>query len=140
MKHTKLLIAVVLGCMLILGLSACGAKEGTLTLINESTYTLERPVGSVYFISYGKSTTSSGSLRPGEWLQAAIDKNSTTAVVHFRLANLSAFQNTETWSDYIYVVEYPDIVPSQGFPGTWSTSIGVNKGDAKIVTVRDKIK
>ena len=142
MKHKKILIAVVLGCMLILGLSACGPKEGTITLINESSYTLERPVfgiGMTYFISFGKSTTISGKLLPGEWIQAGIDKNGRQARVNFRLASIS-LKSGETWSDYIDVVEYPDVIPDTSEPAKWVNYITVNLGDAKFVTVRDKIE
>ena len=142
MKNIKILIALILGCGLILGLASCGPNIGMITLLNESSYVLELPTGSQYFISYGKSTTESGELKPGEWIKAGIEKNGKLALVHFRLKIIPPIQFTEpkdTWANYIYVVGYEDMTPDSLAPAKWYTTIIVNKGDDKYITVRDKL-
>ena len=131
MKKNRLLFTGLMAVWLVLVLTSCGAKGGTITLVNETTYELHDA-----YISLGESQVEV--LKPGEWMKASVDKNVAIANVKF------------TFKDYSYGLgERPrDFVEVLRYGGTWialsgrltSGGISVQNGDNVFVYVRNVIK
>ena len=117
MKKVTVLAA---GILLLLVLAGCGPKGGTITLVNESTFTLGNAEISM---GGGKET----SLYPGQWMRSSHNKNIGGMRVKFDLLN---------GADKVHVL---GINGSYGPLGlTWrSELVSVNDGAALVVTVRD---
>jgi len=117
MKKMRIIAGMTAGMLLALALTGCGPQGGTLTLLNESSYELTSPA-----ISLGGGRESK--LAPGQWMRSNIDKNTVGATVVF-----SADKEKVTMSH----------------SGTWlgtrwtSGLIGVQNGEAVVVTVKNKV-
>ena len=123
MRKRYVLPAVITAAIITLALTGCGAKGGTLTLVNESTHTLNRA-----YISLGESTVEK--LYPGQWMKASVDKN-VSANVKFSVGGIT--------NDGKDMVE----MSNNAGTGNWALGrctsglIAVNHGDGVVVTVRD---
>ena len=119
MKKNKTFFCLITGIMLLV-LAGCGARGGTITLINESTTTLTNVE-----ISLGKSKVET--LYPGQWMKAGVDKNITGANVKFSTG----------------VVIKPEDSFKVSHDGIWflgrftSGLIGLSNGASVVVTIRD---
>jgi hypothetical protein len=115
------MVAVMAGAALALVLTGCGPKGGTLTLVNESSFTLNSPS-----ISLGGG--SEDTLAPGGWMKSSIDKNISGARVKFGLTDgedLVVVSRSGNWA----------------LKSRWSSSlIEVHDGDSVVVTVTNKTK
>ena len=118
MKKT---FAILAGVLLLLVLAGCGPKGGTVTLVNESSYTL-----STIYLSMGQHTADN--LYPGQWIRSKYDKNRHSFSIKFNLPN----------GDTKVVVEGLDGQWGQLKLTWWSTLFTLVNGEDKIVTVRDK--
>ena len=121
MKNLKIIMAVILGSVLVLSFAACGPKGGTITLVNETNYTLDN-----CYISLGK--TKVAKLEPGEWMRAGHDKNVAGASVQFSAPNLAAKN----------AIEVPGYGESWTVWRFWSNLISVQNGEDVIVAAREK--
>ena len=111
-------IAVMAGALLALVLTGCGPKGGTLTLVNESSYTLSSPS-----ISLGGG--SEGVLVPGQWMQSSVDKNTVGATVAFGLTDGEGRVTISHSGNWVLARWTSDL-------------IGVQKGESVVVTVMNK--
>jgi len=125
MKNKKMLLVAILGSILVLLITGCAPKGGTITVVNESSIQLTKVK-----ISLGSSQVTQ--LNPGEWMKASVDKN-------ILLANVTFDAGTVFDSKY-----GKDAVQVPNYEGTWifasytSPGISVNGGESIIVTVKDK--
>ena len=130
MKHTKLILGLVLVSLMILVLSSCGPKGGQIRLVNESSHLLQKA-----YISLGESEVPE--LKPDEWMQASVDKNIVGANVKFTIGyNLI----TERPRDMVKIVDDKGTDITGLWVGGRCTSglISVNDGETVYVYVRDK--
>ena len=132
MKKQKLW-ALIPVAVLLLGLSACSSKGGTLTLINDTSYILYNCE-----ISLGK--TKKDVLLPGEWMQASNDKN-VIANVQFTFSdyyiNIFKKEETENPEDFVEIAEYGGLAGK--YTGRFTSyGISVQNGESVLVTIRNK--
>jgi hypothetical protein len=116
-------LAILAGVLLLLILTGCGPKGGTITLVNESSHSLNRA-----YISMGENWATT--LYPGQWIRSKYDdENRGGFSVAFGSGIIAAFQ--------------PNDVIVTGVSGSWSLNrwyselIRVQDGESVIVTVRD---
>jgi len=122
MKNWKSFMAVMLGLLLIFIFTGCLPTGGTLTLVNETKYVLNK-----VNISFGNSEVDK--LLPGEWMKASVDKNR-SANVRFSIG--SVFDKPENW------VEIPDYGINFWLANrATSNLIEVHNGESVIVYVRE---
>ncbi|MCL2127833.1 MAG: hypothetical protein FWH38_06220 [Treponema sp.] len=118
MKKGKMVLNAIAGALLAFALAGCGPKGGTLTLVNESSYTLTDAK-----ISLGNSGMES--LVPGQWMKASVEKN-VSATASFYLSGGDGkvtMQPAGSW----------------GLLGRWNSGlVGVNGGNSVIITVMNK--
>ena len=125
MKNLKIIMSVILGSVLVLSFAACSPKGGTITLVNETNYTLNN-----CYISLGK--TEAAKLEPGEWMKAGHDKNVVGANVRFTCAQLG--------NDAPNKIVVPNYGTDWGLLKIqfYSSLISVQNGEDVIVAVREK--
>ena len=128
MKKSKLVLTIIAGTLLLLSVTACGSKGGTIMLVNESTHIL-----TVCRISMGDHNEAK--LNPGEWMKSGHDKNSDMFSVTFKVG----MKQTDAAQS----------ITVEGVSGSWSggnvlsistwtsTSISVHDGEAVVITVKD---
>ena len=121
MKQILKITGGIAGILLILAVTGCAPKGGTLTLVNESSYVLNTPQ-----ISLGDS--SAAQLVPGEWIKASVEKN-VSATVKFTLSNgenlVTVVNRSGNWAYLSH---------------QWSSGlVPVHDGDSVTITVRNKI-
>jgi hypothetical protein len=122
MKPIQIIAGVTAGALLALVLTGCGPKGGTLTLINESSYTLSSPS-----ISLGGG--SENTLVPGQWMQSSVDKNIAGATVKFTLSGGESKVTVNPAGKWEGLIQKDD----------WNSGlIGVQNGESVVVTVRNK--
>jgi hypothetical protein len=122
----KKFLAILAGVLLLLALTGCGPKGGTITLVNGSSYQLTNAK-----ISMGDSNVPT--LNPGQWMKASYDKNQGGFSIAFTVAlNVLSGEKGE------------DKVSVTGVSGSWgllgrftSGLISVENGESVIVTVQN---
>lgn len=129
MKRNKSLMLAALVAALAFMVTGCGPKGGVVVLENQSSYELKDA-----YISFGNSRV--GSLAPGQWMKASIDKNALVEVYFYGNALASTDSTVKNNTEV------------SGLSGSWSkiltrdrwTSSGtsVNDGDSIVVTVRNR--
>jgi len=118
MKPIRSIVGVMTGALVALVLAGCGPKGGTLTLVNESSYSLSAP-----FISLGDGNKDN--LAPGGQMQSSIDKNIAGATVKFSLDGGDGKVTVSRSGSWAF--------------SRWTSSlIGVQNGEAVVVTVTNK--
>jgi hypothetical protein len=119
----KKILAILAGALLLLVLTGCGPKGGTITLVNESSYQLSNAK-----ISMGESNVPT--LNPGQWMKASYDKNQGG----FSIAFTVSLNFGEKGEDKVSVI---------GTSGNWllgrftSGLISVQNGESVIITVQN---
>jgi hypothetical protein len=123
MKRKLLLASVVL---LALVLAGCGPKGGTVTLVNESTYTLTSVA-----ISLGDSKVAE--LKPGQWMKASHDKDVPIVSSSFNLTE------SDPGSKVAISITGMGTVSGSWFIARWtSPGFSMNNGDGITITVTNK--
>jgi len=121
MKTKRLILSILAVLLLVIVLSGCGPKGGTITLVNESTLSLNN-----VRISMGDSKTET--LYPGQWIRASVDKNRNGFTVAF------GFGIDSTSKDKVTISR-----PGNWFVNRWTSDlISVHDGEAVVITVRNK--
>jgi hypothetical protein len=116
-------LAILAGALLLLVLTGCGPKGGTITLVNGSSYQLSNAK-----ISMGESNVPS--LNPGQWMKASYHKNQNG----FWIAFTVPLSFGEKGDDKVSVI---------GTSGNWllgrftSGLISVQNGESVIVTIQN---
>lgn len=129
MKKLRFLVVGIAVLALAMAFTGCGAKGGTITIINESDLTL-----SSVKISLGNSEVES--MVPGQWMKASVDRNVGAANISFKLtkadvANLDIICKGEKISGTQIGID--------PFPSRWTSStIEVKDGDSVIVIISKK--
>ena len=118
MKKNNIILGGTAGMLLLCILSGCGPKGGTLTLVNESSYSLTDAR-----ISLGDSKVES--LVPGQWMKANVEKN-VSATVSFYLSGGESKVTVKPAGSWNILERWK------------SGLVGVNGGDSVIVTVRNR--
>jgi len=126
MRRNQLALYGILG-ILISVLASCGPKGGTVTLVNQTTYTLNNAK-----VSLGNSKVDT--LYPGQSIKASVEKNINGANIGFGVPSHSL--NTQVNTDKFEVIS---TVGGQFFAARWNSSLfPVKDGEAIIFTVREK--
>jgi len=132
MKNKKIVVAVILGTALALICTSCGAKGGTLTLVNDSSYRITDAR-----ISLGDSKVDN--LYPGQRMSASVETDTFGANLSFAIADLADVLSGDKAEDNVEITGCGKGVWALGAVYS-SPLLSVNNGEKVTITVKNKKK